>query len=115
MPDNNDKDDKKSQYPSNAMQKRFVQFQQTTIFVSEEDSTVAEEEGHDDDVVEDETKGAASNSTLVLDEVIKTDLHAPKLMIDFQDILDVTSGEDIFCKVLPTASCFEGKENFQVK
>ena len=90
------------------MQERVVQFQQAIIAISEEDGDVAEEEGDDDVVVVDEAKGAASKSTLMSAEVNTTDEYA-QLIINFQEILSVTSREDILSKVLPASSCLEGK------
>ena len=40
-----------------------------------------------------------------------TDEYA-QLMTDFQEILSVTSRENILSKVLPAASCLEGKDTF---
>ena len=73
---------------------------------------MAEEEGDDDVVVVDEAKGAASKSTLMSDEVNTTDEYA-QLMIYFQEILSVTSGEDILFKVLPAASSLKENILFQ--
>ena len=42
------------------------------------------------------------------DEVSTNDEYA-QLMTDFQEILSVTSGENIVSKVLPDALCLEGK------
>ena len=109
-PDDNDGGDDELHSPADVMQERVVQFQQAIIAISGEDGDVAEEEGDDDVVVVDEAKGAASKSTLMSDEVNTTDAYA-QLMIHFQVILSVTSGEDILSKVLPAASCLEGKDN----
>ena len=108
-PDDNDGVDDESQSPADIMQKRVVQFQQIIVAISEKDGAVAEEEGDDDVVIVDGAEGASSNSTLMSDEVSMTDEYV-QLMIDIQTILSVTSREDILSKVLPAASCLEGKD-----
>ena len=108
-PDDNDGGDDESQSPADIMLERFVQFQQAIVAISEEDGAVAEKDGDDDVVVVGEAEGAASNYTFLSDEVSTTDEYA-QLMNDFQEILSVTSGENILSKLLPAASCLEGKD-----
>ena len=109
-PDDNGGGDDESQSPSDIMLERVVQFQQAIISISEEDVAVAEEEGDDDVVVVDEAEVADSNYNLLSDEVSTTDEYA-QLMTDLQTILSATSVENILSKVLPAASCLEGKDN----
>ena len=118
-PDDNDGGDDELQSPADIMQERVVQFQQAIVAISEEDGALAEKEGDDDVVVVGEAKGAASNSTLMSDEVSTTDEYA-QLMIGFQAIVSVTSGEDILSKVVfllyhasKEKKLFQGQEALQ--
>ena len=118
-PYDNDGGDDESQSPADIMQERVVQFQQAIVAIPEEDGAVAEEEGDDNVVVVDEAEGAASNSTLMSDEVSTTDEYA-QLMIGFQAIVSVTSGEDILSKVVfllyhasKEKKLFQGQEALQ--
>jgi hypothetical protein len=110
--DNDGGEDESQSLVADIMQERVIQFQQSIVAISEEkDGAVTEEEESVDDdvVVVDDTAGTASNSTLISDDVSTTDEYA-KLMIAFKAILYVTSGADILSKVLPAASCLEGKD-----
>jgi hypothetical protein len=101
--DDNDGGEDESQSLADIMQERVIQFQQSIVAISEEkDGAVTEEEESVDDdvVVVDDPAG---------DDVSTTDEYA-KLMIAFKAILSVTSGADILSKVLPAASCLEGKD-----